>query len=278
MGASLPVAAASPGYDPPVIAAADAPERFTGRAGYYVRGRPGYPEALFDRLLERTGLAAGAVVADLGAGTGIASEPLLRRGLRVAAVEPNAAMRAAAVERLGAAAGFRATAGTAEATGLGPASVDLALAAQAFHWFDPDRARRELRRITRPPHRAALIWNARRATGAPFLEQYETLLVRFGTDYAQVGHRGIGTERIAAFFGGRFEHHRFDNAQLLDREGLQARLLSSSYVPARGAPGHDEMLAELERIFLRHQRDGRVRIDYDVDLFLGTLDGHSEPP
>jgi SAM-dependent methyltransferase len=251
MGASLPVAAASPGYDPPVISAADAPERFTGRAGDYVRGRPGYPEALFDRLLERTGLAAGAVVADLGAGTGIASEPLLRRGLRVAAVEPNAAMRAAAVERLGAAAGFRATAGTAEATGLGPASVDLALAAQAFHWFDPDRA---------------------------CLEQYETLLVRFGTDYAQVGHRGIGTERIAAFFGGRFEHHRFDNAQLLDREGLQARLLSSSYVPARGAPGHDEMLAELERIFLRHQRDGRVRIDYDVDLFLGTLDGHSEPP
>jgi len=257
----------------PATPTADRSGRFAGRVEDYERGRPGYPEDLFDALLALGELAPGAAVADLGAGTGLASGPLLRRGLRVFAVEPNPEMRAAAARRLEGRPGFVAVDGRAEATGLADASVDLALAAQAFHWFEPQSTRRELRRILRPGAPVALVWNARRAAGTPFVAAYEELLLRHGTDYLEVGHRGLEPERLAAFFGGPFETFRFDNEQTLDRDGLRARLLSSSYVPAAGQPGHDAMLRDLDELFERHAERGAVRLHYDVDLFFGALRG-----
>jgi SAM-dependent methyltransferase len=246
-------------------------ERFSDRVDDYVRGRPGYPDELYGALVATTGLAPGARVADLGSGTGLSSEPLVERGFEVYAVEPNEPMRRAAENRLGARPGFHSVAGSAEATGLAPASIDLAVAFQAFHWFDVARTRAELERILVPGGSVALVWNARRAGGTPFLEAYEALLLTFGTDYREVGHRGLPRERLAALFGGVFEHHRFDNHQDLDLPGLTARLLSSSYVPAADHPDRPPMLAALERIFHAHAADGHVRIAYDVDLFVGTL-------
>ena len=58
-------------------------ERFSDRAADYVRGRPGYPAALYDALLAATGLAAGARIADLGSGTGLSSAPFLDRGFQL---------------------------------------------------------------------------------------------------------------------------------------------------------------------------------------------------
>jgi len=254
--------------------AADPPSsaRFSDRADDYVRGRPGYPEALFDSIVELGGLEPGATVADLGAGTGISTEPLLRRGFRVIAVEPNDAMRAALAARLASHAGLVIVAGSAEETGLARHSVDLALAAQAFHWFDAERTTSELRRVlSSHAARVALVWNARRADGTPFVEAYEALLLRHGTDYREVGHRGVGREQLAAFFGGPFEERRFDNVQRLDFAALSARLLSSSYVPAAGQPGHEAMMAELRVIFDRHGANGAVELLYDCELSIGPL-------
>lgn len=246
--------------------------RFSDRADDYVRGRPGYPEALFDAVVELGGLAAGATVADLGAGTGLSSEPLLRRGLRVFAIEPNDAMRAALAARLASHSGLVVVAGSAEATGLARHAVDLAIAAQAFHWFDAERTRGELRRILRAPDApVALVWNARRSSGTPFVEAYEELLLRHGTDYREVGHRGVGRDRLAHFFGGPFEERCFANAQRLDFAGLSARLRSSSYVPAAGQPGHEPMMAALAALFAAHQVDGEIEILYDCELSIGPL-------
>lgn len=246
--------------------------RFSDRADDYARGRPGYPDALFDAVVGLGALEPGATVADLGAGTGISAEPLLARGLRVVAVEPNDAMRAALAARLGSRTGLVIVAGSAEETGLARHSVDLALAAQAFHWFDVERTRAELRRILRAPEsRVALVWNARRASGTPFAEAYEELLLRHGTDYKEVGHRGVGKERLASFFGGPFEERRFENVQRLEFAGLSARLLSSSYVPAAGQPGHDAMMAELSAIHAAHASEGVVEIWYDTELSIGAL-------
>jgi SAM-dependent methyltransferase len=247
----------------------DSARRFSGRVDDYVRGRPSYPEELFDDLVRLTGLVAGEPVADVGSGTGIASAPLLARGLAVFAIEPNEAMRFAAESRHGERTLYRSVSGSAEATRLVDGSVALVIAAQAYHWFDPEAARREFRRILRPGAPVALVWNARRAGGTPFAADYERLLLRFGTDYGAVGHRGVARDRLELLFGESWLHRRYLNAQDLDFSGLRARLLSSSYVPAAGRPGNRPMLAELERLFRRHQRAGVVRLDYDVDLYLG---------
>lgn len=249
----------------------DSRERFSGRADDYVRARPGYPQLLVDHLASAGALFPGATVVDIGSGTGISSELFLAAGYPVVGVEPNAAMRAAAESALTRYPRFQSVAGTAEATGLPPASIDLAVAAQAFHWFDGARARTEIERILRPAGWVALIWNARRSNGTPFLEDYEALLQEFGTDYAQVGHRGVSGERLAGFFRAPNETRCYDNAQELDKAGLRSRLLSSSYIPDSRSPRHAAMLQRLEELFEAHAEQGHVRILYDTQVHAGRL-------
>lgn len=247
-------------------------ERFSNRVESYVRARPSYPPALLDLLAERCGLSAQAVVADIGSGTGILTRLLLDHGSAVYAVEPNAAMRGAAEAALGGYPGFTSVAATAEATTLLDSSVDLVTAGQAYHWFDPPRARREFARILRPGGYVALIWNDRRPGGTPFLEGYEQLLLTYGTDYTTVTHTRISEADLQGFFGAApLQRAAFPNRQTLDLEGLRARLVSSSYTPAPGQPGHAEMLEALAALFAQHQVAGLVAMDYDTLVFYGRL-------
>jgi len=212
-------------------------ERFTTRVADYVRYRPDYPAALVDWLHREPGVPAGAQVADIGAGTGISSRLFLDGGHPVSAVEPNAAMRAAAVRWLGGDARFAAVAGSAEATTLADASVDLIAAAQAFHWFDQQAVKDEWRRILRPHGLVVVFWNSRRLSGTPFLEGYEQLLLDYGLDYSSVSERYNDDASMAAWFdGGLRGMARFDHGQLLDFDALRGRLLSSSLLRPAGRP------------------------------------------
>ncbi|MFW6060710.1 MAG: class I SAM-dependent methyltransferase, partial [Phycisphaeraceae bacterium] len=225
---------------------ADPTRRFSDRVADYVRYRPGYPREAVDAVVMLCNLQPGDVVADIGAGTGILTALLLERGLRVAAVEPNEAMRAAMEQQLAGRAGFTSHDGTAEATTLAAHSVKAVAAAQAFHWFEMDRARREFQRILEPGRGVALLWNDRRVDTTPFLRDYERLLQTYGTDYRQVDHKRIDEAQLAAFFSpGRCETRRFENEQVFGFAALKGRLLSSSYAPPAGHPAHKPMLAEL---------------------------------
>ena len=245
--------------------------RFNERVANYIAYRPKYPAAVAEFLREELGLSAASVVADVGSGTGILSELLLREGCTVFAVEPNEAMRAAAEKLLQAYPNFKSVSGTAEATTLADGSVDFVTAGQAFHWFDGARARVEFRRILKPDGWVALIWNMRQTDTTPFLRDYEKLLRDFGMDYAQVNCEQLPEERIADFFAGAYSQRAFANEQVFDYDGVRGRLLSSSYVPLAGHPNHEPMLAELRRIFDLHQRDGQVTIEYDTKVFYGRL-------
>src|SRR5262249_25032267 len=144
-------------------------ERFSDRVEDYVRYRPDYPRALVE-WLHGLGVHPDWTVADIGAGTGISSKLFLDAGHRVTAVEPNDAMRAAAGRWLADEDRYHAVNGTAEATGLADGSVDLVIAAQAFHWFDKEKVRTEFARILSPHGLVAVFWNSRRLVGTPFLE------------------------------------------------------------------------------------------------------------
>ena len=93
----------------------------------------------------------------------------------------------------------------------------------------------------------------------------------FGTDYRQINHRRVDPERVREFYGGEVVSHSFPHGQELDRAGLRGRLLSSSYTPREGNPDREPMLRALDEIFDRHARAGTVRIEYDTELYVGTL-------
>lgn len=252
--------------------------RFTDRVADYVRYRPDYPPALYAWLRDELGVRPSWKVADIGAGTGISSKLFLDAGHEVVAVEPNAAMRRAAAEWLGANPRFATVDGDAAATTLADASVDLVSAAQAFHWFDPQAVKPEWRRILRRradgmPGLVAVYWNSRRLTGTPFLEGYERLLLDYGLDYSSVSERYGDDERMRRWFGaGLRGMARFPHGQRLDFEALRGRLMSSSYAPREGHPRHAPMLAALERLFAGTAVDGRVDFDYDTRVFAGVPD------
>jgi SAM-dependent methyltransferase len=119
-------------------------DHFSGHAADYRSCRPTYPAELFAWL--RAQAPAARVAADLGCGNGQASLGLAGVVPEVIAVDPSAEQIAQAQPHPRVA--YRVA--PAEDTGLPSASVDLAIAAQAFHWFDHARFFPELRRIARP--------------------------------------------------------------------------------------------------------------------------------
>ncbi len=209
-------------------------------------------------------------VADIGCGTGLSAEPFLALGCRVIGVEPNARMRREA-ERLLRDHVCRLVEGRAEATTLPAASVDLVVAGQAFHWFDPHAARLEFERILRSPAPVALFWNTRLLEGSPFLRAYEELLIEHGTDYERVRHDRQRDALIADLFPGGYSRHVLGNEQSLDLQGLRGRLLSSSYTPAEADPARAALLEAAAAVFRRHQHRGRVRLEYETEVYLGRL-------
>lgn len=247
-----------------------APEqRFSDRVGNYIRYRPGYPPAVLAALQKHAGLTTRSVIADIGSGTGLSAGLFLRFGCQVHAVEPNREMREAAERLLAGEPRFHSVSGTAQATTLPDQSADLIIAAQAFHWFNTPETRAEFTRILKPDGHIVLIWNERKLDATPFLRGYEDLLLRFATDYAKVRHENIDAGELGRFFRGPFVTHTFANEQRLDFDSLRGRLLSCSYAPAEGQPGHAAMIAGLRRLFDVHQDSGIVRFLYDTRVHIG---------
>ncbi len=250
----------------------DAAQRFTTRVDAYARYRPGYPTEVINLLANECGLTHDSVVADIGSGTGILSELLLKNGNKVFGVEPNGQMRASGQMLLQKYPKFLSIDGSAEATTLPQNSVDLITAGQAFHWFEWEKARAGFERILKPGGFVALIWNDRRLDSTSFLRAYEELLLKFGTDYSRVKDL-TATEPIFRFFApGDFQLNSFPNSQQFDFVGLQGRVLSASYTPEPGHPDFMPMITRLHELFETHQRDGKVAFDYDTKIYYGQLE------
>ncbi len=247
--------------------------RFTDCASDYARYRPGYPAAILDTLRTESALTPAAVIADIGCGPGNLAKLFLDNGNTVIGVEPNAAMREAGERELAHyGPRFRTTDARAEATGLPDASVDLVTAGQAFHWFEPASARAEFARILRRGGAVALVWNERRPVSA-FLDEYETLLLKYASDYARTRDQRNSATAVEQFFAPRPARLcTFAYAQQFDYEGLQGRLLSSSYAPRPGDSGYQPMLRELRTMFEKHAVGGRLAFEYETSLWYGRLD------
>ncbi|MGW1226748.1 class I SAM-dependent methyltransferase [Streptomyces sp. NPDC002530] len=153
---------------------------FDTAAASYAANRPSYPAELLDAVEELTGHPwDGARVADIGAGTGLATMLLRARGANVIAVEPGAGM----------AAQFRLSLpdvplviGDGNNLPLASASVDVLTYAQAWHWTDQHKSVPEALRVLRTGGALALWWNDSDNT-VPWIADQDARLRRlFGAD------------------------------------------------------------------------------------------------
>lgn len=246
-------------------------ERFSSRVEAYVRHRPSYPKEVISVLQDGCRLTRQMSIADVASGTGIFTRLLLENGNRVFGVEPNEKMRRAGEEYLAEFPNFVSIAGTGEATTLPARSVHMITCAQAAHWLKREEALREFQRILEPSHYVVVVFNDRQVKEDPFAQDYEKLVVKYGTDYSAVQRMGRIFEGEEFFASFKCEKRTLPNHQDLDYEALEGRLLSSSYAPQVSDPGHGTMLEQLRGIFEKHQRGGCIRMRYDTNIYFGKL-------
>jgi SAM-dependent methyltransferase len=213
---------------------------FASAADLYERARPSYPQDAIDWLVEQTGLGPGRTVVDLGAGTGKLTRLLLPSGARVVAVEPIAEMRAhiEAVEVLDA---------TAESIPLPDRSVDVVTVAQAFHWFDHDRALPEIHRVLREDGFLVIVWNMRDLDD-PVQRGVEDLLRPLRSDVPGqiLGAWREPLERSPLFGQARVGEFRYE--QQFTTDDLCNRVASTSFVAALPPVEREELLVRVRAL------------------------------
>lgn len=224
---------------------------FERAADAYERGRPEYPAAAVEHLVKTLDIARGTRVVELGAGTGKFTRTLVPTGAEILAVEPVDAMRQKLSELLP---GVKMVDGAAEAVPLPDASADAVVVAQAFHWFDGERALAEIHRVLKAGGGLGLIWNVRDDSLA-----WIHKLTRIIEPYEGDVPRYKSFAWMSAFRSTRFlsplAKSEFSHVQELSPEAVEDRVLSISFIAA---------LPDSERQSVREQVRQLVRQESDA--------------
>lgn len=123
-------------------------ESFGADAAGYDRARPGYPDALVARIVAES---PGPRLLDVGCGTGIAARQFQAAGCTVLGIDPDPRMAAFACGR-----GLPVEVATFEAWDPADRMFDTVIAAQSWHWVDPEAGAAKAARILRPGGRLAI--------------------------------------------------------------------------------------------------------------------------
>lgn len=211
-------------------------ENFTGKAEAYAKGRPGYPKAAIEKILEFA--SSDTVFADIGAGTGKFTVKLAEHGFSMYAVEPNADMRKQLAITLAPFTNVKIMDGTAEVTALPDYSVDILTVAHALHWFNLDAFRAECHRVIKPGGLVIAIYN--HEPGREMTDSYK--------------------QTIDVFFSNPTTW-TFPNPIEYTRSNWLAYIASQDDSPLPNDPRYDAHIAALNAAFDRDSADGLLRCD-----------------
>ena len=225
----------------------------------YERARPTYPAEALDWVAEAAALHPGDVVVDVGAGTGKLTRLLVERGYDVVAVEPIDGMRAVLAERVPQA---RVVAGTAEAIPVPAASARAVTAAQAYHWFDAERAEPEIARVLEPDGALVIIANVRDKDDA-LQSQLEELMSRYRGDYPNKNWPDTWKHDHPLFVP---EYREFRHEQLLDTETFVERVASVSWIASLPAEENRKVLAAARALVADVPEP--IRMPYITQVFI----------
>jgi SAM-dependent methyltransferase len=126
-------------------------ESFGADAERYDRARPGYPDALIERIVAQS---PGTSVLDVGCGTGIVARQLRAAGCTVLGVDPDERMAEVARRQ-----GLEVEVAKIEEWDPAGRVFDAVVAGQTWHWVEPGAGAAAVARALRPGGLVALFWN-----------------------------------------------------------------------------------------------------------------------
>jgi SAM-dependent methyltransferase len=236
--------------------------------GDYEAARPSYPPDAVEWFVEHLRIAPGRRVADVAAGTGKLTRLLAPSGAELLGVEPVPGMRETFHRLLPE---LPLVAGTAEAMPFRAATFDSITVAQAWHWFDHERATAEMARVLKPGGRLGLVWNARDRS-EPWVDAVWSIMDRVEKKAPWRDHenwRDSATREMPGF-GGGLHSAEFRHLQAITPEGVVQRVASVSHVAVLPEPEREQVLDEVRHLLATHPSvRGRetVEIPYRVDCF-----------
>lgn len=245
-------------------------ERFSGLADIYAKFRPGYSEEALTFIVKHCSLKAGDKLADIGCGTGISTRAMAKMGLAVTGVEPNkdmleAAKRESSSETVTVPIVYLQA--QAENTGLIDDTFNCILCAQAFHWFNPQQALLEFRRILKPGGWLALMWNERDESDN-FTACYGNLIRTVpGASSVELSRGTAGEPLLTSNLYQNASKNDFKNEQKIDLEGLLGRAFSASYVPRPDSAEGKALELSLKLLFQEHEQSGTVILRYETSIY-----------
>lgn len=243
---------------------------FNAAAAQYAASRPSYPPALLDAVEELLGRPlAGARVADIGAGTGIATALLRERGADVLAVEPGDGM---AAQFRGALPDVPIVRGDGNALPLADASCDLITYAQSWHWTDTRRSVPEALRVLRPGGALAVWWNTHAFDVPWIVAQHERIAQHCGDGEPSSGELPDDDRAVllAGLSGLRVARRQVRWGRIVPLDMHLANISSHSAFLVLGEAGTQAFLAD-ERTRLREIFPAeRVEERYVVDLLVAA--------
>lgn len=149
---------------------------FNRDALLYDEARPGYPNELFDDIVALSGIPDGGRILEFGCGTGIATVPFARRGYPILCVELGEQLAAVARKNLDPYPDVHVYVGAFEEWPVEEEAFELAFAATAFHWIDPDIGFQKFAQALKPGGSLALFRHehVHSDTSAGFFEEVQT--------------------------------------------------------------------------------------------------------
>ncbi|MCX5051994.1 methyltransferase domain-containing protein [Streptomyces sp. NBC_00201] len=242
---------------------------FNAAADQYAASRPSYPPVLFDLIEEcMSRPLASARVADIGAGTGIATALLRERGADVIAVEPGDAMAAKFHTVLPDVPIIR---GDGNALPLADASHDLITYAQSWQWTDTTRSVPEALRVLLPGGALAIWWNTT-AFDVPWIREQHQRIARHCGVKPTSRERPDDSDaiRLAGLSGLRVARRQVRWSRTIPLDTHLANISSRSAFLVLAEDDKRAFLSEERRRLREAFPDGTVVETYVVDLLVAT--------